>query len=169
MLEVKAMRMPLEVARRPSTRGFTLVELLTTMVVMALMLAVGVPSFQSFVASQRTKSAATELMSALMIARSEAVKRNATVTVAPLAAGSWGQGWTVMRGTLLLNQQEALQGLTVSSFDAACALTASISSVEFAANGRPAASGCFKIAGAGTTTARCVKVDLTGIPSSGTC
>lgn len=170
MLEVMARRFLPTAVPPVGSRGFTLIELLVTMVVMAVLLSIAAPSFQAFVAGQRTKAATTELMSTLMLARSEAVKRNGTVSISPLTAGDWTSGWTVKSGTLVLNRQEALQGLTVAPSDyPSCTTGSSISTVDFSANGRPTASGCFKIASTGAPTPRCVKLDLTGIPSSGTC
>ena len=75
-------------------QGFTLVELMIGVVVLALVTLVGIPEMRSFVASQRTKAAASDLYSAMVFARSEAVKRNAGVAVVPVAA-DWGKGWSV--------------------------------------------------------------------------
>ncbi len=149
-------------------RGFTLIELLVTMSIAAVLMAVAVPSFRTFIANQRSKSASTELISAFYMARSEAVKRNTTVSVVPASSSSWASGWSVKYGTTVMNQQEAVDGITVSPMDSACASNASVTTVDFASNGRPGASTCFKITSF-NATARCVKVDLTGIPSAGTC
>lgn len=60
-------------------RGLTLIELMVTIAVLAIVLAIGVPSFQGAMNSSRLSSAANELTSALHLARSEAIKRNRTV------------------------------------------------------------------------------------------
>lgn len=153
-------------------RGFTLIELLVTMVVLAIMMAIGVPSFRNFVNSQRVKSASTELMTAVLIARSEAVKRNSSgVTIAPVSGTDWTTGWSVTVGGATLQKQDALQSITVTTYgDSGCGTAAAVSSIVFGSSGRPTSgSSCFKLASSSTDKTRCVKVDVTGIPSSGSC
>ena len=151
-------------------RGFTIIELMVTVAILAIMTAIAVPSFRSFVNNQRIKSAATEMMTAVLIARSDAIKRNASVTLAPVNADDWAQGWNVTVGGTTLHQQEAVENITATTYtDSTCATSGAIATVVFSNTGRPGAASCFKFAAAATTSARCVKVDLTGIPSSGSC
>jgi type IV fimbrial biogenesis protein FimT len=88
--------------------GFTLLELLVTIVIGGILLAVGLPSMNRFALKSAESKAATELLSALAQARSEAVARNGTVTICrrdfystdafprcAAAGGSWAQGWIV--------------------------------------------------------------------------
>jgi type IV fimbrial biogenesis protein FimT len=81
--------------------GFTLVELLVTVTVVAVLLAMAWPSYQQFVADSRVTGQANEFLTALNLARSEAVKRNTTVTMCRSSDGascggtSWQQGWIV--------------------------------------------------------------------------
>ena len=140
---------------KSAQRGFTMIELMVTVTIIAIMLGIGVPSFRDFVAGQKVKSASHDLRTALVLARSEAIKRNAEVTVAPIVADSWVSGWTVKAAATTLHQQQAPSGVTFSQTP---------SGVIYKANGRPAAASKFQVAG--TSTTKCVKVDLTGIPSS---
>ena len=88
--------------------GFTLIELMVTVSILALLLAIAVPSFQNFLLTNRLATATNELVSALAVARSEAVKRATRVTlcksVNPHAAtptctsgagATWQNGWIV--------------------------------------------------------------------------
>lgn len=86
-----------------SQKGFTLVELLITISVAAILAALAAPSFKGFVAKQGVSSASNEIFSALNLARMEAVKRNRHVLVCPsnsagtgcLTGNIWTQGWLV--------------------------------------------------------------------------
>src|SRR5205814_257434 len=80
--------------RLRASRGFTLPELLIVVTVMAVMVAIGVPSFAEFIRNQRVKTASFEVFASLVFARSEAITRNTSVTLTPSGA-NWANGWTV--------------------------------------------------------------------------
>lgn len=80
--------------------GFTLVELMIVLALVAILATIGVPSFTSFVINNRLTAQANELVSALNLARSEAIKRNRRVTVCRSnngagCGGTWNDGWIV--------------------------------------------------------------------------
>ncbi len=80
---------------RANARGFTMVELLTVMSILVIILGVMAPSFSEFLAAQQAKGLSYDLTGDLMLARNEALKRNASVTVsrggAELGAGLVGR------------------------------------------------------------------------------
>ncbi|MCG5496885.1 GspH/FimT family pseudopilin [Ectothiorhodospira variabilis] len=80
------------------TSGLTLVELMVTISVFAILLAIAVPGFQTLVQNTRATTAANELVTALHYARSEAVRRGGNVSVCPLDS-DWADGWSVRVGT----------------------------------------------------------------------
>ena len=81
-------------------KGFTLVELLITIVVATILLATGVPSFMEFIKNNRLTTQANDLVIAIQVARSEAVKRGTGSVICAstdqaTCAGSddWATGW----------------------------------------------------------------------------
>jgi type IV fimbrial biogenesis protein FimT len=92
-------------------RGFTLVELLVTVAIVAILASLGGPSFIKFLDKQATTSQANEFADAVRMARSEALKRGLAVklcrvdspTASPLvcatSTGDWRNGWLVTDGT----------------------------------------------------------------------
>ncbi len=65
--------------------GLTLVELMVVITIVAVLLALGVPSYRYVTSSNRVSSEVNALLGDLMFARSEAIKEGATVTVCPVA------------------------------------------------------------------------------------
>ena len=75
--------------------GFTLIELMVVLAVLAVMLTLSTPGFTSFMRSAELSTAANSFVSSLNAARSEAMKRNLPAMVMPLEAGrsDWSQGF----------------------------------------------------------------------------
>jgi type IV fimbrial biogenesis protein FimT len=78
--------------------GFTLVEVMIAIALAALLLVVAVPSFRTMLLNNRMLSHANSLVSALNLARSEAVKRSGNVSVCRRDGSDWQQGWLVTTG-----------------------------------------------------------------------
>jgi type IV fimbrial biogenesis protein FimT len=97
--------------RRRSSAGFTMVELLVTIAIATILTTIAVPSFSGLIASQRAKTAASELFASLLQARSDAIALNANVTVSPLAGG-WKQGWQILDPANANNVLESHGALT---------------------------------------------------------
>lgn len=76
--------------------GFTLVELMVTVAVVAILSTIAVPSFQSVIQNNRASSVTNQIVTALNLARSEAVRRGQPVSV---CTTNWNQGWRVEVGT----------------------------------------------------------------------
>jgi len=79
-------------SRRP--QGITLVELMVTLAVAAILLTIGVPVLRDFILNNRLTTHANTLAASLALARAEAVRRNQPVAIVPVA-GDWSKGWTV--------------------------------------------------------------------------
>jgi type IV fimbrial biogenesis protein FimT len=88
---------------RHRSRGFTLVELITAVAVLAILVALAVPNFNDATLSARLNGFANSLVASAQVARSEAIKRNSTITLCAssdgatcAASGGWEQGWVVL-------------------------------------------------------------------------
>lgn len=74
--------------------GFTLIELMVTITVAAILLVVGIPSYQYAILNSRVKTAASDFHISLLLARSEAIKRGGNIVVSDN-----GTGWDITDST----------------------------------------------------------------------
>jgi type IV fimbrial biogenesis protein FimT len=85
-----------------SSNGFTLIELMITLVIAAILITVGVPSFRDILVRNRVASHQLDLISSLNLARSEAVSRGTLIGVcgrstatACVTNNDWSGGWLI--------------------------------------------------------------------------
>lgn len=88
--------------RSGSQRGFSLVELMVVVAILGILAGLAAPSFASFIRSNRLTAAANDLLGAVALARSEALKRGQRVVLCTSSnastcdnSASWGDGWIV--------------------------------------------------------------------------
>lgn len=139
--------------------GFTIAEAMIVVAILAVLAGLAVPSLNQFVLGQRVKNASFDLFSSLVLARSEAITRNAAVTVTP-AGGGWQAGWTVTAadGTVIRRQDDAYSTIAI----------AGPANVGYNGTGRlSAAVGAFSVTATGATP-RCITIDPSGRPVSKT-
>lgn len=86
--------------------GYSLYELLVTIVVVATLLAVGVPSFSGLLARSRQHAEINALFHAVHLARKESIMRRRVVSLCPSVDGAscnpgrdWSAGWIMFENT----------------------------------------------------------------------
>jgi type IV fimbrial biogenesis protein FimT len=148
--------------------GFTLVELVVTVSLIGILLAVAAPGMRQLTLNQGVKTAAFDLFSALQYARSEAIKRpSETVTLKSGATsdGAWSTGWRLLDGSSnVLRSWSVASNITVTDKN-----TTPLTAVTFGRSGHLTVTPKLEVDPATTTagvSARCVKVDLMGRPAA---
>ena len=125
-----------------TSKGFTLLELIVTIAVAAIILSFGVPGFISIIQNNRAVAHTNDLVTGLNLARSEATRRSAVVTICSSTDGvtcsgsnDWSSGWVVRNGAgeVLRTWPERSGGAGV--------LTATASQVQFQPRGSLAVAG----------------------------
>ena len=89
--------------REAACGGYTVVELMVAVAVLAVLLALAVPNFNDASLSARLNGFASSLVASAQVARREAIKRNATIALCTSTdgetcdgSGDWEQGWIVV-------------------------------------------------------------------------
>ncbi len=152
-------------ARRPGPAGgFTLVEMLVTMAIAGVLLAIGVPSMMQFLADRAAAANADEFAEALRFARTEAMKRGRSVYVCPTknpeaeaptcsdSANDWMSGWLVASADSdkILRVQNALRSME--------SITTQQAKVTFASTGiATAGSGDYTFTPSGSSDSKKVR------------
>ncbi len=143
--------------------GFTLVELVTVIAIIAVIATIAMPDLSNLLVNQRLRGASTDLMSSLILARSEAIKRNGPVEVRPVSGVNWTQGW-VVNATVSNEQLDKKNALGPS-----VAVSLAPASIVYQHNGRLTSTATNKVqfsddrSGSGLS-ARCLVIDPSGLP-----
>ena len=129
-------------------RGFTVVELMISLAIAAVLIGIALPAFNNFVAQQRLTTYTNDLVAAIAYARSEAARLGGVVSVQALVTGDnsneWGGGYCVIAGNpgscggTPLRQVEAPVGVTLDAtggLDSLYAISFNSRGVLLGANG----------------------------------
>lgn len=150
--------------------GFTVIELIMVVAILVVLISIAGPDLRNLIVGTRIKNASFDLFSTLTQARSEAVTRNTTVTVAP--SGTWSGGWTISCNDatvckdpvtsappLVIRTQAGHSGVVISGGPA---------TIAFNGMGRTNTAASFTIdaPGAAATSKRCVTISTSGRPAT---
>lgn len=177
-----------EIRSMKKQNAFTLIELIATLAVFMLLVTIGVPSLNNYSQSNRLITETNNLVGALNITRSEAIKRRTNISLCKSNDGatcnngiSWNDGWIIFVNTdndspaQVDGGEEILKihggAMGTNNLQASAALA---NSITYRANGFSSAQGSFIICNShGAASAREIRISRTGRPSTskggGTC
>ena len=118
---------------RRSTHGFTLVELMVTLAVFAILVSMAVPSFTSAIQGSKADTEASDLVRGLNFARLEAMNRGVSIRVRPTTSGA---AWTTALGVLQVSDEGAspakfIRVVSAMTSGATLVMTAGVTTIDF--------------------------------------
>ena len=144
------------------SRGFSVVELIISISIVAILASIAVPSMTSIMTRHHVQDATSDLFAALLKARAEALMINGDVNVTPIH-GDWAEGWRVPDPTHAGQYFDVHE--PVDSVDIAMS---GASSITYQFNGRIRGGTGVRFSltssAPGRKTSACVAVDASGRP-----
>lgn len=151
--------------KKTCSGGFTLIEMMITIAIAGVLLAIAAPSFQGVIINNRISAQASDFVSGLALARSEAIKRGTSVRVT--AAGTdFSSGWTIWvdtNGNAALDAGEELRVHEAlnSGFTLVGTGFTDTTEIQYRSNGVSDSGGSFTLCHSGYT-GRLISVSVTG-------
>lgn len=143
-------------------KGFTLVELMVTIAIAAILITVGMPSLTSLYEAYRSDSEIRKAQQVLMFARNQAISYGLDVTVCPLGSSSnscgsnWIKGITVIYDNAGTNESLKI----INEFNSQDSLTFASTSIVFSPDGLASTSGTMTYCPGGSSSSNCKSIVL---------
>lgn len=166
---------PAERRSNPSKNlGVSLVELLVSLSVAAILISVSAPSMKSLIVSNRIENVADEVYGSLMLARSEAIKRQRTVSLCSTvddltcdeSSSGWHHGWLIFTDESddgLLNDSDQLIRRIAEQSDLISIIWNRGYSLRFNSRGQTTQAGTFQICDQeNSTDSKAIVISMTG-------
>tara|TARA_R110002167_G_scaffold157465_1_gene352468 strand:- start:2154 stop:2657 length:504 start_codon:yes stop_codon:yes gene_type:complete len=146
--------------RRASPPGFTLIELMVTIAVFAILAAVGTPSMTRYFNNQTADRIVRQLNTDIQFARNHALAYKLDVNIQP-KSGSWSNGWEVREASSNILVRQATLDPTAGTVSASS--MSSGNRLAFNGAGRATAVGALTITITGCTGDRVYRIEILSI------
>jgi type IV fimbrial biogenesis protein FimT len=139
--------LPTAMAAHRRTRGVSLIEVMTVLVIVAILAMMAAPGFVDYIANSRLRESGNVVLAQALLARSEAIKRNTRVRLT-----------TTGNQVEIADIRDAANPVVLTTITLTDAVTASVATIRFNGEGRSIDAGGNMIGGSvdfSTTTAAC--------------
>lgn len=164
-------------ASKQYQHGFTAIELMVTVAIAAILVAIAAPSFKNIIEKGRVEAGSNQLFTALMLTRNEAVSRNQSGVLCKSAdgascttSGGWEQGYLIFIDVNSDGAQDAgetlIRSYEANEFSVTIRASGDFSSlVRYASDGSVTSNDIFQICGpTGASRAQSIAVNNVGRP-----
>lgn len=154
---------------RNSNRGFTLVELMTVIAIVAVMSSVGIPLFRNLVSNNCVTSSSNLLVAGVQLARSEAAQNFTSISVDAIDA-DWSNGllvWQDLNADGVIDGDEQIRSIAFNCSGVSINEAGGNTRFVFSSSGEPDSAGTFSICGENSPGQDSqVAISATGRPAS---
>lgn len=146
--------------RHRRCRGVSLLEMMIVVVIVGVIASIAAPNFQTMIQNSRMTTAAESLRDAVMLGRTEAIRRGSQVTLSGTGSPAWTQGWELqdLNGGRI-REGQFVDGLVINLVDSPTGANAIVFRPNGVINNTPATDMYLLITAAGTTAQRAVRLN----------